>query len=168
MTQSRLLISLCNRNQRKTRTDDEASRSPVYKEWLGGESPNGFVRLRDAAGDEIWLLAIGTDEPAEVERSTVKSIFDEFGSVTCRTAKPITSATTKSLQKYGLGSAAAKTFTINYTYKSDVTGETSAISSTAARTVNKEFAVSYSEPAEDGKTYVNVIGSKLVYSLQAE
>ena len=147
-----------------TRSDDGAENvRRYYKEALSSSDGE-----ETSEQDEMWMLDDGLGEPNQVERGTVKELFDSVTGLSLRNCEAYNVRDDQTLRKYGLGSAAAKTVAIKYSVKAEVTGDGPAISSTAARTVDKELSVSYSAPDADGKTYVNIEGSKLIYSLHTE
>jgi len=150
--------------------DGTESTLRYYKESApeGENDAETAEEIGSAAAEEAWLRESDGGEPEAVQRATVKGVFDEVMALRLANCVAYNVRDDEALQKYGLGSASAKTVTIKYTEKAEVSLETSAISSTAARTVNKEFAVSYSAPDEDGNAYVNIVGSRLVYSLNDE
>jgi hypothetical protein len=115
------------------------------------------------AADAVWMLEVDSGEPAEVDKDTVQKQLDSVTGLQLVDCVAYNVRDDETLRKYGLGSAAAKTIAVKYTEKVEVTGETSPISSTAARTVDKEFSVAFSAPDENGKSYINIVGSKLIY-----
>lgn len=122
----------------------------------------------ETTADPVWMLEADGGEPASVEQSTVKALFDEVTGLSLRNCEAYNVREDEKFHEYGLGSAAKRKVTVKYTEKAQVTDESQAISSTAARNVDREFSVSYSAPDDAGKTYVNIAGSKLIYSIGAE
>jgi hypothetical protein len=117
----------------------------------------------ETTADEVWILESDSGEPAEIDKDTVRELLESVTGLSLVNCAAYNVRDDETLRKYGLGSAAAKTVTVKYTEKVDVTGETTPISSTAARTVDKEFSVAFSAPDENGESYVNIVGSRLIY-----
>jgi hypothetical protein len=113
----------------------------------------------------VWLFDNGSGTPSVVDEATVSDLLTSVTSLTLKTCAAYNVKDDETLRKYGLGTAAATTITVKYTESVAVADESSAISSTAARTVDSEYSVAYSAPDTDGSSYVNLVGSKLIYKL---